>query len=107
MPLSALHHETLGCNDLHPRKGELVMPDDRPSDARELGIYVTLAQVGLEMVAPLIVGLVIDYYAAWGPWATVSGTILGFVGGMAHIVILSKQQEAELRKKKPPGGSTP
>jgi F0F1-type ATP synthase assembly protein I len=79
------------------------MPDGGPPDARELGIYFTLAQVGVEMVAPLIVGLVIDYYADWGPWATIGGTVLGFVGGITHIVLLSNKHEAMLRNQKKPG----
>jgi F0F1-type ATP synthase assembly protein I len=83
------------------------MPDDGPPDAREQGIYFTLAQVGVEMVVPLIVGLVIDHYAAWGPWATLAGMVLGFVGGITHIVLLSNKQDAVLRKKQPPGDKHP
>jgi len=83
------------------------MPDDHPPDARELGIYFTLAQVGLEMVAPLFVGLVIDHYADWGPWATIGGTILGFAGGIMHIVLLSNKQEAAMRQKKSPKDRVP
>jgi F0F1-type ATP synthase assembly protein I len=79
------------------------MPGNRPPDAREMGIYFTLAQVGLEMVMPLIVGLVIDHWAGWGPWATLGGMVLGFVGGITHIVMLSNKQEAAMRNKKPPG----
>jgi F0F1-type ATP synthase assembly protein I len=81
------------------------MPDGRPPDAREMGIYFTLAQVGVEMVMPLIVGLVIDRWVGWGPWAMLGGTVLGFVGGIAHLVILSKQQDAGQRDKKPPGSN--
>jgi F0F1-type ATP synthase assembly protein I len=61
-----------------------------------MGYYLALAQVGLEMVAPLIAGLILDYYIGWGPWAMIGGAILGFVGGITHIVILSN--------KPPPGG---
>jgi F0F1-type ATP synthase assembly protein I len=107
-PIPAIHQEKNGVKtDLRPRCGEPVVPDDHPSDSREMGIYLTLAQVGLEMVAPLIVGLVIDYYANWGPWAALSGIVLGFVGGICHIVVLSNKQEAAMRKKKPPGDDLP
>jgi hypothetical protein len=94
-------------SDLRPRLEELVMPDGAPPDPREMGIYLTLAQVGLEMVAPLIAGLVIDYFAGWGPWATLGGMLLGFVGGITHIVVLSNKQEAAMRNKKPPGDNLP
>ena len=75
------------------------MPGQQPPDAREMGLYLTLAQVGVEMVAPMIVGLAIDHYANTGPWLTVAGLILGFVGGLAHIVLLTKKQDAARREK--------
>ena len=34
------------------------------------------------------------------PWATVGGMILGFVGGLAHLIILSQKSEREESKKK-------
>ncbi len=80
------------------------MPGQRPpDDSRELGIYLTLAQVGVEMVAPMIVGLIVDHYAGTSPWLTVAGLILGFVGGLSHIVLLTKKQDAARRKKDKPG----
>jgi len=82
------------------------MPDKRPPDAREMGFNFTLAQVGVEMVVPLIVGLVIDRYANTSPWFTISGVILGFVGGVTHIVVLTNQQEAARRDKNKPGSGS-
>jgi F0F1-type ATP synthase assembly protein I len=79
------------------------MPDEKPSDAKELGRNFALAQVGMEMVVPLIVGLVLDHYAGTGPWLTISGIILGFVGGVFHIVMLTKQQETGRPKNNKPG----
>jgi F0F1-type ATP synthase assembly protein I len=55
------------------------------------------------MVGPLIAGLVIDHYANTSPWFTVSGVILGFVGGISHIVLLTNRQETARRKKNKPG----
>jgi F0F1-type ATP synthase assembly protein I len=85
------------------------MPDDRPPDSRELGYYFTLAQVGLEMVAPLIVGLVLDYYLDTGPWLAVGGIIIGFIGGITHIVALTHRHDAEARDRTPRrgGGDAP
>jgi F0F1-type ATP synthase assembly protein I len=73
-------------------------PDSRPPDSRELGYYFALAQVGVEMVAPMIVGLVIDQYAATSPWFTIAGIMLGFVGGITHIVLLTSKHDAAMRK---------
>jgi len=72
-----------------------------------MGIYLSLAQVGLEMVAPLVVGVVIDHYAGWGPWATVIGIIVGFVGGISHIVVLSRKQDEARRGNDKPKGDGP
>jgi len=71
-----------------------------PMDPKELGFYFALAQVGLEMVAPLGLGLALDYWTEWtAPWGLIGGTILGFVGGLAHMVIMANRQ--------PPGTSKP
>jgi F0F1-type ATP synthase assembly protein I len=81
------------------------MPDERPPDARELGLNMTLAQVGVEMIAPLFVGLVIDHYAGTIPWFTLVGVVFGFLGGLTHIILLTRQQDAARRAKdKPPSG---
>ncbi len=60
-------------------------------DPREVGKYFALAQVGLEMVAPIALGLVVDSYADTGPWGVVAGTVLGLVGGLWHLIILAKR----------------
>ena len=75
------------------------MPDDRPPDAREMGKYMALAQVGVEMVVPLIVGLAIDSYVGTGPWLMVAGAVLGFVGGIMHLIALSNRQDRPGRKQ--------
>jgi F0F1-type ATP synthase assembly protein I len=83
-----------------------VMPDSRPRppDAREMRYYFSLAQVGLEMVVPLILGLVMDYYAGTIPWFAISGLVLGFVGGITHLVVLGNKHDAATRDQR---GSKP
>ncbi len=68
-------------------------------DRRELGIYFSLAQVGLEMVAPLGIGVYLDYLLNSSPWALISGTVLGFVGGLTHLIMLAQKQERDQSKK--------
>ncbi len=63
------------------------MPKGLP-DPKELGRYYALSQIGLEMVAPIGLGLILDYYLNWSPWGAVVGAVVGFVGGMAHLVVL-------------------
>lgn len=53
-----------------------------------LGRYMELSQVGLEMVVPIGIGMAVDYYLDWGHWAVVVGTILGFTGGLFHLIQL-------------------
>ena len=74
---------------------------DVPPNPKELGFYVSLAQVGLEMVAPIGLGLVLDHYFGWTPWGIIAGAILGLVGGFAHLVaLLNRQNEPDAAKRK-------
>ncbi len=75
-----------------------------PPDSRETGFYFALAQVGLEMVAPMLLGLGLDYAFGWMPWATVIGLGVGAVGGMLHLILMVRQHDAEKRRR-PPGGA--
>jgi len=81
------------------------MPDEQTPDSRELGLNLTLAQVGFEIVSPLIAGLLIDYFVGTMPWCTLGGIVVGFVGGVTHIVLLSNKQEAARREKQRKLGS--
>ena len=60
----------------------------KPPDHQQLGQYYALAQVGFEMVAPLVGGLMVDYFFGIMPWGAVLGAVIGFVGGVAHLVFL-------------------
>ena len=64
-----------------------------PSDSKEMGFYIALGQVGMEMVVPIVVGLVLDYYLNWSPWGVIVGAVLGFFGGLAHLIHLLNQHE--------------
>lgn len=65
-------------------------------DRKEMGRYVALSQIGLEMVAPILVGLVVDHYLGSAPWALVVGAILGLCGGFLHLVhLLNKMDEKD------------
>ncbi|NBO93385.1 MAG: AtpZ/AtpI family protein [Planctomycetia bacterium] len=66
-----------------------------PGNRKLLGRLLSLSQVGAEMVAPVVVGLWLDGRLAFFPWCTVAGAMLGLVGGLIHLVILSKPQPGE------------
>lgn len=70
-------------------------------DRKELGFYVALSQVGLEMVVPVGIGLALDHYLAWTPWGVVVGAVLGLVVGLTHLVTLVNQKDQNGANKPP------
>jgi F0F1-type ATP synthase assembly protein I len=64
------------------------MPELGP---QEFGRLALPAQIGSEMVAPIVLGLVIDWYFGWLPWCTVVGAVLGFVGGTYHLITIANR----------------
>ncbi len=70
---------------------------------KEMGRYFAIGQVGLEMVVPIILGLVLDYQFGWMPWATVVGAILGLIGGISHLVVISSQSEKDQESRREQG----
>ncbi len=64
-------------------------------DRKEMGRYLALSQIGLEMVVPIVVGLVVDHYLGWTPWASVAGAVLGMCGGLVHLVHLLNKMDAK------------
>lgn len=73
------------------------MPEQRP-DSREMGFYFALAQVGFEMVAPIGVGLLLNWWLDWGAWLVIVGAVLGVVGGVTHLVALLNRHEKDATK---------
>ena len=72
------------------------MREDAPGP-KELGYYIALAQVCLEMIAPLLIGIAVDYYFGSNPWGTVAGAVFGFVGGLTHLIVLVNRHDAVSR----------
>jgi F0F1-type ATP synthase assembly protein I len=66
---------------------------ETPQDPRELGRYFALAQVGLEMVVPIGLGLLLDDWLAWRPWGVIGGAVLGLMVGLIHLASLSQRQD--------------
>ena len=64
-------------------------------DRKELARYVALGQIGLEMVVPVVVGLVVDRYLGWTPWGVVAGAALGLCGGFGHLVHLLNKMDSK------------
>ena len=65
--------------------------DERSPASREVAWYMALGQLGLEMAAPIVLGLWLDSHFQTQPWLTVAGAVVGFVGGMTHLLIVVNQ----------------
>jgi F0F1-type ATP synthase assembly protein I len=73
-------------------------------DPKDVGRAYAMAQVGFEMVAPIGLGVALDYWLGWTPWATVAGAVLGFVGGLIHLVSMLNKDNRD-GPSKPRAGS--
>lgn len=74
------------------------MPEQRPT-TRELGLYFSLAQVGVEMVLPVVLGIWLDAEFGWFPWGVVVGAILGLTVGVLHLVAFLQRFEKKTPAK--------
>jgi F0F1-type ATP synthase assembly protein I len=63
-------------------------------DRKEFGRLLTVGQVGLEMVVPIVVGIYLDGRYGWSPWGVTVGAVLGLVSGLTHLVWLSNRESA-------------
>lgn len=75
-----------------------------PEDPKKLGLYFALAQVGMEMVVPILAGWALDYYSErTAPWGILAGVFVGFAGGLLHLVAIMKRLEKlDDKGSKPP-----
>lgn len=64
-----------------------------PIDPKEWGFYLSIAQIGFEMVVPIGVGIALDAYCGWRPWGAIIGTVFGFVGGLTHLIVLVNRHD--------------
>ncbi|MBI2808809.1 MAG: AtpZ/AtpI family protein [Planctomycetes bacterium] len=70
---------------------------------REMGYYVALAQVGVEMALPAVAGFYLDQWLGTNPWITIVAAVIGFAAGLIHLIVILRQKERdESSKKKPP-----
>jgi F0F1-type ATP synthase assembly protein I len=75
------------------------MSDQLPK-SRQLGYVIAISQVGLEMVAPIGLGVGLDLWLGSLPWLSIVGVLLGFFGGMIHLMALVRRMD-EAGKSEP------
>ena len=78
---------------------------EKPDSPRDVGLYAALAQTGLEMVAPVAIGAYLDGRFGWSPWGAGIGAVVGFVGGLTHMLMLLKRVQ-DRSPPEPPRGAT-
>jgi len=77
-------------------------------DTKQLARYMELSQIGLEMVAPIGLGALLDHWMDWGPWAMIAGAILGLITGMTHLItFLNRKPNLDSSGDNPQGGQPP
>jgi F0F1-type ATP synthase assembly protein I len=62
---------------------------------RTLARLMEIGAVGTEMVAPIVVGWVADYYSGWMPVFMIVGAILGLVFGIRRLIALNKPRQPQ------------
>jgi ATP synthase protein I len=56
--------------------------------------YSSVALAGTavtELVAPIVIGLWLDGRFGWAPWGLATGAVIGFVGGLAHLMWIANR----------------
>jgi F0F1-type ATP synthase assembly protein I len=73
------------------------------SDNRDLGRYLAIGQVGIEMAVPIGIGLLLDIYLGWRPWGIIVGAVLGLTLGLVRLVrIVNKEEPTRPPSKQKP-----
>ena len=76
----------------------------QPDSQRDLGSLFALAQTGVEMAAPVGLGLLADNYFGSSPIGVAAGAVIGLAGGLTHMVLMLRRAEQE-RSTDPPRGA--
>ncbi len=75
----------------------------REPTSRDLGNLFAIAGIGLEMVLPAAAGIYLDIWLDTGHWFTTILAVVGFAGGLIHLLaIVNRQEQDESNDKKPP-----
>jgi F0F1-type ATP synthase assembly protein I len=69
------------------------------SNRNDLGRYLAMGQVGMEMAAPIAIGAALDYWLGWGPWGVVVGACIGLVAGLILLVRMTGKESSARRSE--------
>lgn len=68
----------------------MTMPSDPPPPA-PFRRAVVMTQVGMDLLAPTIVGLVVDWQSGTAPWGTIIGLLVGLALCLYHLAWIAKR----------------
>jgi F0F1-type ATP synthase assembly protein I len=71
------------------------------SNRNEMGRYLAMSQVGMEMVVPIGLGVLVDHWLKWGPWGVIVGACLGLTIGFIRLIRFVSKEDSQ----PPPPGS--
>ncbi len=69
----------------------------KPDDYR---VYARYSQLGLELVAPILLGLGVDYWLGTSPWGVVIGAVLSLVYMIFRLQRLNQELDASPRERR-------
>lgn len=72
---------------------------DEKREREELSYYYTLAQTGVEIVVPIVAGVILDRQFNTTPWCTVAGAVIGPTAAIAHAIRTMNKFEARRRER--------
>jgi F0F1-type ATP synthase assembly protein I len=70
-----------------------------PRNRQEMAKLLAYGQIGLEMAAPIGLGVFLDLRLDTVPWLTVAGAVVGLVGGLTHLIALMIREERQTSGK--------
>jgi F0F1-type ATP synthase assembly protein I len=71
-----------------------------PYDSNDLGRYMAMGQIGMEMAGPIVIGALLDYWLGCQPWLTVIGACLGLVFGLVVLIRMATKGKKDRADKK-------
>ena len=65
----------------------------KPNAPKDMQQALTLAFVGFEMVATILVGILVDWHWNCWPWGVSIGAAVGLIGGVGQLYLMVRHWE--------------
>ena len=86
------------------------MPGD--DDRLPLSGWAVASATSSSLIGPVILGILLDTWLDWKPWATIAGVLLGLLGCLALLIRMNRQSmrgksNSDSQSDRTPGGQPP